>query len=414
MKNRRLATSTAAISALAGLAITAIPALGGGSSEQSVLIIDPTDPDSLIVGHHYAFRRNIPASNIVYMKPGAANFTAFGDVLQSFLGELATRGVETSTDYIIIAPTAQYRIPAPGLIQDACFPVSNFSLTACYTMAFIRDTVLSGTLNSQYGNRYYTGAYSTFPLDSQSTYLNGNPSTSIGSQRYYAAGMLGYTGEFGNSVEELLTMIDRSVSADGTRPTGTFYFMSTTDGARNVRAAQFGAVITTINNSLGGTAEQQSGVLPPLETDVMGVMTGIATLSWPSSGSTIMPGAFCDHLTSFAATFNGNGQTNVSEWIRYGASGSAGAVEEPCNYQGKFPHARIHALYRQGMCLGEAYLRSVQYVPFQGLMYGDPLTRAYAWPPTLSVSGLPTGAATGTIILTPTGAATQPSRQIGG
>ncbi len=396
----------------AAVCLSANVGWAGGSSEQSVLIIDPTDPASLEVGHYYAQRRNIPASNILYMKPGAANYAAFATTLAAFQGELAVRGVEPSVDFILIAPQAQYRVPAPGLLSDICFPVSNFSISACYITAFIRSEVLSGTLSVEHANQYATGAYSTFTLDSQTSYVLGNPSTASNARRYYAAGVIGHTGQYGNTVQELKDMIDRSVAVDGTRPTGTFYFMSTTDTARNVRSGQFPNVITTINNSLGGTAVQLSGVLPPGVNDVMGVMTGIANFDWSTSGSTIRPGAFCDHLTSFAATFDGNGQTTVDAWIRAGASGSAGEIEEPCNYQGKFPHARIHALYRQGMCLGEAYLRSVAYVPFQGLFYGDPLTRAYAWPPNLNVAGAPMGSATGVVTLTPSGSATLAGRQI--
>ncbi len=401
-------------SVFAGLAISLSSslALAGGSSEQTVLIIDPTDPSSLEVGHYYALRRNIPASNILYMKPGASNFTTFGTTLAAFQGELAVRGVETSVDFIIIAPNPQYRVAAPGLLSDVCFPVSNFSIASCYTMAFIRNEVLSGTLSVMHPNQYASGAFSSWAFDSQTTYAAGNPSTGSTARRYFAAGLLGHTGEFGNTVQELKDMIDRSVAVDGTRPTGTFYFMNTTDAARNVRSAQFAAVVTTINNSLGGTAVTLNGVLPPSASDVMGVMTGVSNFDWSTSGSTIMAGAFCDHLTSFAATFNGNGQTTVDAWIRAGASGSAGAIEEPCNYQGKFPQARIHAFYRQGMCLAEAYLRSVQYVPFQGLLYGDPLTRPYAWPPNLNVAGVPGGPASGTVVITPTGTATLSGRQI--
>jgi uncharacterized protein (TIGR03790 family) len=68
----------------------------------------------------------------------------------------------------------------------------------------------------------------------------------------------------------------------------------------------------------------------------------------------VLPGAFCDHLTSYAATFDSSAQTKMSRWISKGASGTSGAVEEPCNYAGKFPHARLHVFYRQGLSLGEA------------------------------------------------------------
>jgi len=381
-------------------------AFGGGSSEQSILIIDPTDSDSLAVGHHYASARGIPASNIVYMKAGASTFAEFGTVLAALQGELAVRGAETTVDFIVLAPTSQFYVSAPGLVSDSCSPVNRFSTPSCYTMAFIRPEVLAGTLSSQQPNRYYNGAFSPVALDSQTAYSGGTPSTGPAARRYYVSGLLGYTGGQGNTVPELISMIDRSVASDATRPAGTFYFMSTSDVDRNVRQPQFATVVSTINSSLGGTAVSLSGVLPPSAPSVMGVMTGIANFDWATSGSTFLPGAFADHLTSYAATFDIFDQTKVSAWIRAGASGSAGTVQEPCNYQGKFPHARLHAYYRQGLSLGESHLRSLQFVPFQGLFYGDPLTRAYSWPPNQNIAGVPGGPVSGTFTITPSGTAT--------
>ncbi len=107
-------------------------------------------------------------------------------------------------------------------------------------------------------------------------------------------------------------------------------------------------------------------------------MTGTSFFNFPAANVVIRPGAFCDHLTSYAATFDENTQTKCSAWVANGASGTAGTVEEPCNYLGKFPHPRFHAWYFQGMSLGESYLRSMQFLPFQNLLYGDPMTRPWA------------------------------------
>jgi hypothetical protein len=107
------------------------------------------------------------------------------------------------------------------------------------------------------------------------------------------------------------------------------------------------------------------------------------------------PGAFGDHLTSWAATFDIGAQTKVAEWLANGASGSWGAVEEPCNYTGKFPHARLHLYYQQGVTLGEAAFRASQYTPFQMLLYGDPLTRPFAYVPNVIYVNPPTGPVSG-------------------
>jgi hypothetical protein len=226
--------------------------------------------------------------------------------------------------------------------------------------------------------------------------------------------MLGYTGELGNTVPELLAMIDRAVAADGTRPAGTFYFMDNqADPARNVRAVQYPTVVNQIK-ALGGQAEIIEGVLPIGRHDCLGIMTGAASPAIDTGDFTIIPPAFCDHLTSYAATFDTTSQVKLSRWIVKGACGSWGATQEPCNYTGKFPHARLHRFYFEGLSLGEATLRSVAYTPFQMLMYGDPLSRPFAYLPSVQVADAPVGPVSGTTVLTPTATTTHPTAEIAG
>src|SRR5690606_37807100 len=120
----------------------------------------------------------------------------------------------------------------------------------------------------------------------------------------------------------------------------------------------------------------------------------------------------CDHLTSFAARFDISNQVKVSEWIRNGAGGSWGTVEEPCNYLDKFPHPRVHINYFRGLPLGDAVFRGLRGMPFQGMLYGDPLTRTHAAIPTVDVPDAPVGAVSGTVTLTPAAAATAPGALI--
>ncbi len=61
----------------------------------------------------------------------------------------------------------------------------------------------------------------------------GLPSDERLSRHYFIGALLGYTGLRGNTPEELIAMIDRSIAADGSHPNGTFYFMETSDSARS-------------------------------------------------------------------------------------------------------------------------------------------------------------------------------------
>jgi len=398
--------------ALIGFALPAA-VRAGGTPENVLLIIDPSSAESLYVGNYYRWARNIPDTNVLYMAPGAANFLTFADYnLDALFGTLGNVGIADHVDYVVVTPGAPFYVSAPNLVSDQCSPVTRFAVSAAYTMAFMADEVLTGALWSTTANRYYGYVDQAIAFDSSVAWLNGVPSSGPYARRYFIGAMLGYSGPRGNTVAETLAMIDRAVAVDGTRPAGTFYFMETTDQLRSgPRHPYFPAAVAAIMN-LGGQAQHLQGVLPIGRHDCLGIMTGWAAPDIDGANLTILPGAICDHLTSWAATFDTASQTKVSRWIVKGAGGSWGTVEEPCNYPGKFPHPRVHVFYFQGLSLGEALFRSVAYVPFQGLLYGDPLTRPFAHLPSVQVPDAPTGPVSGTILLTPVASTTHPSAQI--
>src|SRR5690606_32825921 len=115
-------------------------------------------------------------------------------------------------------------------------------------------------------------------FDSVAAWRFGAQSGADTARRYYIGAMLGYTGERGNSVPQIISMIDRSVAADGTLPDGTFYYMNNTaDPARNVRADQFAGAEAAVE-SAGYDAEILAGVLPAGRHDALGIMTGAASV----------------------------------------------------------------------------------------------------------------------------------------
>ncbi|MFI4897933.1 MAG: TIGR03790 family protein, partial [Phycisphaerales bacterium JB059] len=352
---------------LLGAALAASPALAGGGPENLIMVVDPANADALYAANHYRHARDLPSRNALYIHPGADTYADFANAnIPALLGSLQQLNLEDHIDHVLVMPSDQYRIDAPGLVSDTCSPISRFGLGGCYTSAFIADEILAGGLRQNETNRYY-GLFTTdIPaFDSNTTYLSGSPSTSTFARRYFIGSMLGYTGNAeGNTIEELLDMVDRAVAADGTHPDGTFYYMNNTaDAARNVRSNQWNPAVAALAAE-GFDAEVISGVLPTGRHDALGVMSGFAYDNILDADFTLMPGAFCDHLTSWAATFNDSTQTKVSEWIRKGAVGSVGSTQEPCNYPGKFPRAQIQLGYALGMPLAEAAFRSLLFFPF--------------------------------------------------
>jgi hypothetical protein len=380
--------------------------------ENAVIIVDPTSLESMYVANHYKAARAIPDSNVIYMAPGAADLAAFaGANVDGLQGALLNRHLHNHADVIVITPGSPFYVDAPGLITDGCSPIKRLSISSAYATSFFTDLILDGTgYNLQLG--YFSANGDPVAFDSNISWLSGNPSENAFAKRYFIGAMLGYDADNGNTIQQTLDMIDRSVAADGTHPEGTFYFMNNTaDPDRNVRAPQFPAVIADMT-ALGHDAVQIVGKLPLGMHDCLGVLSGFASADLDAADFSLVDGAFADHLTSWAATFDNDSQTKVSAWINKGASASAGAVEEPCNYTGKFNFARFHLYYAEGLSIGEAYLRSLAWGPFQNLLYGDPLTRAHTYIPLVNIADLGAGPLSGTVPFTPQATTGHPSADI--
>jgi len=400
-----------AVLACAGLASSS--AAGPGVAEHALLIVDPSRPDALWAANEYIAARGLPETSVVYMTPDAQSFADFTDRnLVALFGEIDARGLAGRADYIIIAPPSRYRMAASATITNPCSPVRNFGISSAYTMAFMADEVLGGLPVTRF-QPFHRPIGEPRGFDSEVAYAAGEPSTSSLARRVYISGLLGWTGERGNTIAEVVDMVQRSAAADGTLAGGadaTYYFMNTSDAARNVRQPQFGPVIDDLL-AKGTDAVQVDGVLPTGGVVAAGVMTGAATPDIDGGDFTFSPGAFADHLTSFAGHFGTASQTKMSRWIAKGALGTSGTVEEPCNFTGKFPHARLHYFYDQGATQGEAYLRSIGFLPFQVQFLGDPLARPYTYIPEVSLLGLPT-VGVGEVAFTPTATTDKPGAAI--
>ena len=208
--------------------------------------------------------------------------------------------------------------------------------------------------------------------------------------RYVLSTMLGVTSGRGNSVREAVESLRRSAGADATNPAGTIYFMENKDIRATTRKPAFVAAVHALDGT-GVKGEIVNGTLPKGKKDVLGAMVGAAGFNWGSSGSTILPGAICEHLTSFGGMMGETaGQTPLTEFIRHGAAGSSGTVTEPFAIQEKFPFAFLHVHYVRGCSLAEAFYQSV-FGPFQLLIVGDPLCQPWAKRLQLEMDGVAGG-----------------------
>jgi hypothetical protein len=209
-----------------------------------------------------------------------------------------------------------------------------------------------------------------------------------GGTRYLLSTMLGVSMGRGNSIREIIAYLDSAATADGSRPAGTVYLVQNGDVRSTTRSNAFPGVARELTK-LGVGCEIVTGTLPVRKPDVIGVTTGVADFDWAASGSTILPGAICENLTSYGGIFTASSfQTPLSVFLRAGAAGSSGTVTEPFALQPKFPHPGIHVHYARGASLAEAFYQSVQ-APYQILVVGDPLCQPWARIPDVEVVSVP-------------------------
>lgn len=213
---------------------------------------------------------------------------------------------------------------------------------------------------------------------------NGFPNGNRNGESYVLSTMLAVTRNQGISERDALAYLVRSVRADATSPTGTFYFADTKDVRTRTRKPGFTGALRELAQ-LRQKAEIIKAPVPRGKPDVMGAQLGAPSVNWKASGSTILPGGIVENLTSYGGMFKpGTSQTKLTEFLRHGAAGSSGTVIEPFALQAKFPHPRLYVHYARGATLAEAFYQSVE-GPFQLLIMGDALCRPFAHPPKMNV-----------------------------
>ena len=203
--------------------------------------------------------------------------------------------------------------------------------------------------------------------------------------------MLGYTGERGNTLDEALRSMERGASAGREHaPTGTVYFVYNEDIRSKARHWEYPGARNELL-TMGISCALTNAM--PQNAVIAGLLSGHRQAK-PGPTNTYQPGAFADHLTSFAAVFDQASHSKLSTWIKAGTTASAGPVVEPYANWGKFPHARTFAHQARGCTMLESLTQGIR-CPLQILLVGDPLSAPYAPRVSLDVTGMPeTGNAT--------------------
>ena len=307
---------------------------------QLAVIVNTWDPLSVEIGKYYAAQRGISFQNFIKVgfRPGRSTLPA---------KEFAT--IKAWAD-----EQALPHIQAYALTWAAPYRVECMSITSAFAFGFdpaFCANDCSPTRPSPYFNSRVRMPYSELKIRLSMVVASG-------------------------SLEQAKALIDRGLRSDGTLPEGAAYLLSTSDAARNVRSGTYPVVQALLRRQSRVHAKVLTEDILLGAHDILFYFTGMARVEGLETLG-FLPGAIADHLTSAGGQLTESGQMSALAWLEAGATGSFGAVVEPCNLPEKFPNPVIViGNYLRGDTLIEAYWKSVA-MPGQGIFVGEPLATPF-------------------------------------
>ena len=330
--------SSISLAARADAEVVSFSQPGLGADRLGVIVNDE-DPDSVVIANYYKKKRGIPEGNMIHVRFAPGRTTLPKDEFAHIKQE--------------VDRVAGSHIQAYALTWTQPYRADCMSITSAFAFGFDASYCANGcksTRPSPYFNSNSSQPYTTHSI---------RPTMSL------AAG----------SVNQAIDLIDRGVAADGKNPDGTAYLVSTSDSNRNVRAKGYEKTREMMRKLIPTVIVKANSLRK--KPDVMFYFTGLASVP-DIETNRYLPGAMADHLTSTGGALLDGSQMSSLKWLEAGATGSYGAVTEPCNFPEKFPVPAIAmAHYLQGETLIEAYWKSVA-MPGQGIFIGEPLARPFS------------------------------------
>jgi uncharacterized protein (TIGR03790 family) len=303
------------------------------------VIVNDSDPLSIKIAHYYQQQRKIPEQNIIHIHLNPKNKT---------LSVSQFKQIKQQVD----SQTPQ-NIQAYALTWVQPYRVGCMSITTAFAAGFNESFCARGCKKTRASPYFNSGDNRPF------TKFKWRPTMTL----------------TGNSFEDVKALIDRGIASDFSRPQGTAYLLKTSDKARSTRAIYYPAISKTFNNLWPVKILQQDYI--ENKKDVMFYFTGKKKVEKIKTNQ-FLPGAVADHLTSTGGALTGTSQMSSMRWLEAGATGSYGAVVEPCNFVQKFPNPGVMMhYYIRGNTLIEAYWKSVAW-PGQGIFIGEPLAKPFA------------------------------------
>ncbi|MGK5020571.1 TIGR03790 family protein [Janthinobacterium lividum] len=324
----------------AGIAHADAPSMAPGlNALQLAVVINDAEPNSIEVGEYYRQKHGIPAANVVHVhipnRPRKLSMDQFAQLKERIDAQLKPG------------------IQAVLMVWSAPYAVECNSITSAYTLGYDAGQCAKSCSAGK-----------------ASTYFNsdaGQPFSQLGLRLSMLLPI--------DFVDEAKAVVDRGSVSAFSVPAASAYYLNTSEGARNSRAAFFPPAGVVRQRKL--TIKNMKADVLEGAQDIMVYQTGMAKVGKLET-LRFLPGALADHLTSFGGDLQGTAQMSSQRWLEAGATASYGTVSEPCNYWQKFPNPTVLLRrYLGGMTALEAYWGSVAW-PAQGLFIGDPLAAPYA------------------------------------
>ncbi len=323
------------------------------TSQNTGIVINKNDPESIEIGWYYQTKRGIPNENIVHVSlPLKNQLTAeeFGALSQE-----VNAALPKTVQIIAVAWTNPSRVNCNGITSAISLGYNDM---ACVDPRNVPDAL-------PYYNSLSLAPYTDFGF---------RPSMMLA----------------GKSVSSVKKLIERGVASDNSQPFGSAYIMKTSDQIRSMRANNYSksmlghAISQQVHvKLLSAQPESATSTKASSEnyisntTDALFYFQGLTKV--PNISSNKFPnGAVADHLTSFGGMLTDTSQMSILEFIEAGVTGSYGTVSEPYALKKKFPDPQIVIThYTQGETLIESYWKSVAF-PAQGVFVGEPLASPWA------------------------------------
>jgi len=310
------------------------------SANELAVIVNDSDPLSIKIAQYYQQQRKIPATNIIHI-----NFNPEYKILPVDIFKKIKLSVDKQT------PS---HVQAYALTWMQTYRVGCMSITTAFAAGYNKEFCSIGCKKTR-----------------PSPYFNSEKSNPYDEYKWRPTMALA-----GKNFNDVKLLIDRGVLSDYSQPQGSAYLLETSDKNRSTRAIFFPQINKEFNKLWAINTLKQDSIKN--KTDVMFYFTGKTHVKNIKSNH-FLPGAVADHLTSAGGILSGSKQMSIMEWLKAGATGSYGAVIEPCNFVQKFPHPGIMMhYYLRGNTLIEAYWKSVAW-PGQGIFTGEPLAKPFAF-----------------------------------